>query len=232
MQDQFENKLTMYEAVVSFLDGNSTKIASLTALTDALTNLKDIILSVKEKDVEANTSETGNATVKAGHKAALVDSATTIAAALFALGSVNGDDRLKQLASYTKSTFKNMRDTQLGIDANNIKNLADANAAELAGYGITPAMIAAFDTQVTTFDSSIGTRVMGSSKSTAAFKQVGVLFGEADVILNDQMDKIMEVFRTTDTQFYDEYHNNRQIIDLGVRHRNDEEENPVTPVTP
>ena len=100
MQDQFENKLTMYEAVVSFLDGNSTKIASLTALTDALTNLKDIILSVKEKDVEANTSETGNATVKAGHKAALVDSATTIAAALFALGSVNGDDRLKPV-SYT-----------------------------------------------------------------------------------------------------------------------------------
>jgi hypothetical protein len=38
--------------------------------------------------------------------------------------------------------------------------------------------------------------------------------GQADDILGNQMDTIMEVFRESDTQFYNEYKNARVIRDL------------------
>jgi hypothetical protein len=238
MQDNLENKLTMYQTVVSLLDANSTKIASITALTDALTdaltNFKDVVSAIQEKDNEARTARTGNADVKAARRKAVEESALAIASALFALGSVTHEDRLKQLAAYNKSKLAGLRDTQLVTDVTNIKNLADANAAPLAAYGITPAMISALDTQLSSFSSSIGTRTSGSSIGVSALKQVKTRFDDADAILEEQMDKIMEVFHNSDTQFYDAYFNSRQIIDLGIRHDDDEDtpENPVNPEDP
>ena len=230
MNDKQENKLTMYEAVVNLLDSNTAKIASLTALTDLLTDFKDRVAEIKEKDLLANTAKTGNAAAKASDRTALTEDAITIAAALFALGSATGDDRLKELAAYNKSKFKSLRDTQLAIDVTNIKNLADANAAQLTGYGITAPMIAALDTKLTAFNASMGARETGADISTAAFGQLELKFKEADALLKEQMDKIMEVFRNSDPQFYNEYKNSREIADLGVRHR--EEETPEEPVNP
>jgi hypothetical protein len=230
MNDKQENKLTMFEAVVNLLDSNTAKIASLTALTDLLTDFKDRVAEIKEKDLLANTAKTGNATAKASDRTALTEDAITIAAALFALGSATDDDRLKELAAYNKSKFKSLRDTQLAIDVTNIKNLADANAAQLTSYGITAPMIAALDTKLTAFNASMGARETGADVSTAAFGQLELKFKEADTLLKEQMDKIMEVFRNSDPQFYNEYKNSREIADLGVRHR--EEETPEEPVNP
>lgn len=49
MNDVLENKLTMYEAMVSLLDGNTAKLAPITALTPVIADFKDRILAIKEK---------------------------------------------------------------------------------------------------------------------------------------------------------------------------------------
>ncbi len=42
----------------------------------------------------------------------------------------------------------------------------------------------------------------------------------------------MEIFRTSDPQFYNAYINSRQIIDLGVRHNKNDEDTPEEPENP
>lgn len=230
MNDALENKLTMYEAVASLLDSNTAKLASLTALTPVITDFKDRILAIKEKDTLANTAGAGNTAAKAADEAALINDAVTIASALFALGSATNDDRLKALSKVTKSSLVALRDTQLAIDVTNIKNLADAYAAPLAGYGITAPMIAELETKITNFNTSLGAREVGASVSTSAFSQLDVMFKDTDTLLKEQIDKIMVIFKNSDPQFYGEYVNSREIIDLGHRFKKDEP--PVTPVDP
>ena len=82
MNDVLENKLTMYEAVVSLLDSNTAKLASLTALTPVIADFKDRIAAIKEKDTLENTAKAGKSQIKAADEAALIDDAVTIASAL------------------------------------------------------------------------------------------------------------------------------------------------------
>lgn len=230
MKDSLENKLTMYGAVVSLLEANAAKIGPLTALTDQLTDLKDRIAAIKEKDTLANTASKGNASAKAADRIALMEDALTIVSALSAYGASTNDERLIELSAYNKSRLYGLRDTQLAIDVANIKSLADANSASLAGYGITPAMITELETKLTTFNASMGTKETGADVSSTAFEQLDIMFKDVDNFLKDQMDKTMKYFRNSDPQFYGEYVHSREIIDLGVRHK--DEEGPEPPEGP
>jgi hypothetical protein len=230
MNDALENKLTMYKAVESLLDSNTAKLAAITAIAPVLTDFKDRIIAITEKDTLANTAGAGTTDTKTADKAALISDAVTIASALFALGSATSDDRLKALSKVTKSSLKELRDTQLLTDVTNIKNLADSYAAPLAAYGITAPMIAALETKAANFNTSLGARETGGSVRTSAFAQLDVMFKETDTLLKDQMDKIMVIFKNSDPQFYGEYVNSREIIDLGHRFRKDEP--PASPVNP
>lgn len=231
MHDKLENKFTMYKAVQSLLDANTAKLSPITALTPLIADFKDRIVAIQAKDDLANTADAGNTSTKTNDEAALISDAVTIAAALYALGASTNDEHLKELSKVTKSSLKNLRDTQLTTQVTNIKNLADANSAELAGYGITPAMITDLNDKITAFDASLGARELGSNISSTAFQQLEVMFKETDLLLKEQMDKIMGIFRTSDPQFYGEYIQSREIIDLGHRFRGNDE-NPETPENP
>lgn len=230
MKDQLENKLTMFEAVVSLLDSNTAKLASITALTPVIAEFKDRIAAIKQKDTLANTAQAGNTATKTADEDALIADAVTIASALYALGAATNNDKLKALSKVSKSSLRALRDTQLANDVMNIKNLADGNAAELTAYGITSAMIAGLETKAHKFNTSLGNREMGSAVSTSAFAQLDAMFKETDTLLKEQIDKIMVIFQNSDPQFYGEYLECREIIDLG--HRFNKDETPKPPVNP
>ena len=44
------------------------------------------------------------------------------------------------------------------------------------------------------------------------------LFVQADEVLKEEIDPMMQVFRMSDAEFYNEYRAARVIRDLGVRH--------------
>lgn len=230
MNDTMENKFTMYKAVVKLFDDNAAKIAAITALTPVINTLKDNIAAIGETDNTARTSRKGNAAAKSADELELIEDAVVIASALFALGSSNSDDRLMALSDVTKTKLIALRDTQLITDITNIKNLADANAADLTGYGITAQMIADLDTKLTTFDTSLGKGETGASTSSAAYKSLDVLFSETDDLLENSADKIMKVFIKTDPVFYSVYESTRSIKDLG--HRYKKEDPPADPQNP
>ncbi|MBK7631790.1 MAG: hypothetical protein IPJ23_14010 [Ignavibacteriales bacterium] len=77
MNDVLENKLTMYEAMVSLLDGNTAKLAPITALTPVIADFKDRILAIKEKDTLANTAKAGKTQTKISQSSAYAQPITS-----------------------------------------------------------------------------------------------------------------------------------------------------------
>lgn len=229
MNDKQENKFTMYQAVTTLLDANTAKTASMTAFSDALTNFKDILFSISEKNIQKNTATAGRTTLKNQLQADLITSAVPIAGALYALGSATNDPRIQELGNLKKGDFLKLRDTELTDTVTNIKNLADGYAAQLAAYGITPAALSDLDTKLSVYSASIGSKESSFSTKVAAGKVLSDLFDDADAILKDQLDRMMEMFSPTDQQFYQEYKSAREIKDLGHRLETPAEPTPPTP---
>jgi hypothetical protein len=214
MNDRQENKLTMYRAVETLLDNNAAKTGPITALATAITNFKNLIGEIDTAEQEKQTATTGKTASKGEAEAILISEAVTIAAALKALGSVANDKELIEVGGETKSSLYGTRDTDLVTKTQLIHDFANTNALPLADYGITPAMITSLQTRITNFNGALGTREESVALRVAAGAEVESFFKDADNVLLNQMDTIMEVFRESDTQFYNEYKNARVIRDL------------------
>ena len=229
MTDRQENKFTMFQAVASLLDANTAKTSSMTAFATALGNFKYTMAAISEKNIQKNTATSGKTTLKNQQQTQLIESALPIAGALYALGTATNDPRIQALGDIKKGYLSNLRDTELSDVVTNIKNFADGYAAALVPYGVTAVTIAALDTKLNAYSTALGGKEASFTTRLAAGKVLSELFDDADGILKDQLDRMMEMFAPTDQQFYLEYKSAREIKDLG--HRFDEPDEP-TPPTP
>ena len=229
MTDRQENKFTMYEAVSDLLDANTAKTASMPAFVTAFNSFKDAMAAISEKNIQKNTATTGRTATKNQKQTELIEAAVPVAGALYALGTATEDPRLQALGNVKKGYLSNLRDTELTDAVTNIKNLADGYSADLADYGITAAIISALDTKLTAYSSALGTKESSVSTRVAAGKVLEDLFDDADSILKDQLDRMMEMFAPSDQQFYQEYKSAREIKDLGHRLETPAEPTPPTP---
>ncbi|MBK7381135.1 MAG: hypothetical protein IPJ03_19470 [Ignavibacteriales bacterium] len=72
MLDRQENKLTMFEAVISLLDANTVKTAAIAAFAATYTVFKNFVAQIKVKDVEKGGATTGKTSTKNEDKSALI----------------------------------------------------------------------------------------------------------------------------------------------------------------
>ena len=213
MNDVLENKLSMYIAVAAYLKENTSIIAPVTALTEALNNFNSIIQQIKEKELLRKTSTAGKAKIKNQLKQKLVNSTLVISSAIFAYASSTKNLKLKAIADLNKRKITNSRDTAIVGIADIIKTTADSISAELTAYGITAPQLTELQNLKEQYDSSIGSTANSLSTKTTAGKILPTHFKQADLLLKEQLDKIMEKFSSSDKQFYTGYKNVRKIID-------------------
>jgi hypothetical protein len=185
--------------------------------------------SINEKNIQKDSVTAGKTSLKNQQQLDLIEATVPIAAALYALATATNDLHIKEIANVKKGTLQNLRDTELTDKITLIKNTADAQAAPLAAYGVNAAAIAALDTKLSTYNLALGGKESSFAVKSAAGQVLSDLFNQADAVLKDQLDRMMEMFKPSDDQFYLEYKSAREIKDLG--HRFDEPDEP-TPPTP
>ena len=224
MNDRLENKRTMYKAVTDLLDANTAKTSSMTAFATALNSFKDLVDAISEKNLLKDSATSGKTALKTQLQNDLIASTVPVAAALFALGSATNDPRIQALGDVKKGDLQNLRDTELTDKVILIKNTADTYAADLVAYGVAAPDIAALETKSTAYNTSLGGKESSFSTKSSAGRVMEDLFKQADTILTDQLDRMMEKFNSSDQQFYLEYKSAREIRDLG--HRFDDDDTP------
>mgnify|MGYP001031277974 CR=1 FL=1 len=227
MRDTLENKYTMYRAVETLLDDNAAKTASIPIFATRLTEFKDVLLQIVDKEDNRNTATLGMTADKRAKRSAMIEDAAVLAAKIRTLGFDTKDERLIQMGDFKRSDLDKMRDTQLLPTVLGIKNEADANSASLVPYGVTPVIITDLDSKMTDYNAALGSKESSFSVKGAAYTALLGLFDSADDILKNKLDNLMEGFKTSDNEFYNQYKIAREIHDLGVRHEQPEE--PVEP---
>ena len=219
MTKTHENKLTMYEAVQTILDANASKAAAIPAFAGSVTKFKGLIQSIKGKSMEYLGASAGKAAAKGQAEEDLLTILTPVASGLFVMAVAQKNVELQEKVTLSERAMRRARDTEVAGRAAGLLALAKENQTSLAAYGVTDVMLSDLESRLAAFNASIANLESGVAGRVVARATIYELFDEADRVLTEEIDRLMEMMLGPNPQFYNEYFAARVIKDLGIRHR-------------
>ena len=214
MTKREENKLSMYKAVLKFFDDNVAKLERIPVIASIIEGYRGLVGEVESKHEEHQTAAKGFADHKGDRKVDLVEELVTIGDILFAYAARINDQRLKALFKVTPSGLKEMRDTELLNRARTMHDRAEEHLTDLEEFTIDEAVLQVLQERIDAYEEALTGREAAAGTQTAARVALTDRFSAVDDILYDQLDPLMEVFRTEDRDFYNEYKSVRVIKDI------------------
>ncbi len=224
-----ENRLTMLEAVNTFLSENQAVISDVAELVqnqNALIEKKNLIHAKEDQRMNASKGKTKT---KEATRKAVTSFAITIAGALFSFAKKSDNISLMAKSNFTTARLNKIRDSELPITLNSLRDLTQANIDSLEQFGVTPEMLTALEVKITNYVKALGEKESAVATRSSASKALSVLFKEADSILKT-IDKLAVRFRETNLQFYNGYKSARIVRITGVRHKTIPVQPQETPV--
>lgn len=214
MTDREENKLSMYEAVIKFLDKNEAKLSVIPAFAPLTEALKQAVGQIYERNAEFTAATDGTTNEKKVAENVLINEAVSLAGMCRSYASANGNERLKARTKVTASDLTHMRDTELDSQVQVLRDTITEYLPELGDYGVTEELVTDFMSLADAYHSAMQSREAASAEQSAARQNLTEAFREVDRILYDQIDPLMEAFRTRDPKLYNGYQAVRVIKDI------------------
>jgi hypothetical protein len=209
-----ENRLTMYKSVHSFLQENATATSAIPILTTLGGELGRIITEIEQLHSAHQSVAKGRAAEKEAIEDRMIEQLVATAAGLYVWAVQQSNMNVRDVAKVTPSALKRMRDTELLVRAQTISQYLEQSLSELADYGVTTAMVERLKSTITEYDAALAGTGSSAAKKTTQRGQLGGAFDHMDDLLHNRLDPMMEVFRSTEKNLYNEYMNTRVIRDL------------------
>ena len=209
-----ENINSMFKAVSSLLAANQAKIDTLPALANSVSNFNQKLGDIQNKDAEYTHLTSGKTNMKNSAEEDMIEALLPIASAVNVYAKINGKADLKENSKVTVSDLRRLRDSELLIKAQYLHDIAQTNIADLANFGVAEANLTNLQSLIDTYKSSIEVKDTSFAEKSAARESLSKLFDDANEILKEEIDMLMELFRTSDSDFYNSYKSARVIRDL------------------
>ncbi|MGZ5522475.1 MAG: hypothetical protein ACXWF1_05000 [Chthoniobacterales bacterium] len=223
-QDQ-DNIRTMFDTTVAFLDAHNAVWSGMTAFADAVTRVKAAVTAIDTAADKQQTPTTGVTGDKADARNDLEERVLEIADQLSALAAKSGDNTLGAQVEMTKSSLDKMQDSDLEQTAERVANLATANIAALAAYGVVAGDVTALSTAKTTFAGMKTAPRSAAVERSAQTTSIPQLIATARSIFRNELDKMVTKFKKTNNDFFNGYFAARVIVNKAAT----QAKKPATP---
>jgi hypothetical protein len=208
-----EAKLNMYQVVQGHCADNSAIVDTNTGFKTGVTDFGGVVSQIDSGAQLVSPNLTGIAIDKNVSKKDLSREAATMAGRIYAFASKNGNNTLKQQADLAESDFLRLKDAELAPACQAIHDLAETNKVALKDYGVTDEKLAALQTKIDAYAAAVPkprSAIAGRKTTKANIRQ---LFKQADAVLIDQMDRLVNDFAADHPEFVAGYFNARIIVD-------------------
>lgn len=226
-----DNRLARDQRVLALLKKNTALFVKVPRLVEVTTELETVIGSITRLAGVKDSATSGTAEAKNNAETDLVNSLMKVGGSLRSLARLDKDASMKEQASLRRSRLSRMRAPQLSIKAESIFELATANAEKLTAHGTSAESLAALRSKIDAFDEAVGMQGTGMAKQVGATENLPDLFKDADEILHEEINGLVENLRDDYPDFYAQYNSAKEIKDLGLRHNpppDDPEKPPET----
>jgi len=187
--------------------------------------VSDVKAAFSAKLNEINTAggmqkerSTGATKDKADARVALEEKGFFISSVLKSYAFINSDhDLLNKKVYITSSGFRLFREAELLVAIENLNATATEIIEALQPYGVTQATLDALMAARTDFLNvmSLPRKIISTRKATT--ETIATLLQQAVALLDDRMDSLMVVFKSTEAHFFNGYFNDRRIHRTGHR---------------
>lgn len=219
-----ENKVSMYKVVLFLCEQNLTLMGLFVAINNLFILFKQKVNEIDSLIQQKLIITTGLSVDKKNMKKQLADLTERVAGAVHAYADSISDNSLMHEVHYSVWSLLKMRDTALIDVCKNIYNIANANAANIAGFGVDAVMLQTFNTSIGLFENKSPQPTEAREHSAMLTVVIQQKEKEIDTFLKNRLDKSINMLKTSDPNFVKEFFNARQVIDLGIRHLKTKEE--------
>ncbi len=208
-----EAKLNMYQVVQGYCAENSAIVDTNIAFKDSVTDFGVEVAAIDSGAQLVGTNLTGIAADKTVSRSSLTTETVTMAGRIYAYAAKIGNNTLKQAADITDTDLRRFKDGELAPACQAVHDLADANKVELADYGVTAPKLAALQALITAFAADVPKPRAAIAGRKTTREQIRQRYENADSILRDRMDRLVNDFAANNAEFVAGYFNARIIVD-------------------
>lgn len=213
-----QNRLSMFEAVHSYLRENESAFAETTELVEAMNTLRAKINTIMElDDLKSNVSK-GRTSLKNETRDTAITAGNALAGAIYAHAKKTKNVMLADKTSITISRLESIRDIELVLFLNSVKDLATEYLQALSGFGITGEKFEEYKQKFNLYFEALTSRESSRAKRIGASKALVTNFSETEELLKS-IGKLVEAYRDDNIQFFNGYVAARSIKDLGSRRK-------------
>lgn len=223
MSTNQENKLTMYQAVVTYLSTQENITKDLPNFSECFAQLKETVNKINENKKIQETQITGITKQKNEWKELLVDLASEVANKVKTYATFAKNTILKKEVDYTDTALRKVANNVLKDRAQIIHDKAKENLAQLGAYRLDQTLLDKLNEAIVKFGEAMPTTRVSQVNKKGITTQLKNLFAEADELLKDKLDSLLLILRKDEAELYRGYTNARIIIDLKGRGKNKEE---------
>lgn len=155
MRKREANRLTMFESVISYMDVNGAKCASIPIIGETVTQLKLDVTELKAMDLEFVGRTIAETREKRLKEEALISVIFKVASALFVLGIKTKNTDLIVKNKVTKSGLDTMREPLLVNKSTEILTMGNQYKDALVNYGIDDAILTEAQAAIEAFEEAI-----------------------------------------------------------------------------
>jgi len=222
MLKRLENKLTMLNAVLSFLKLNISAWGNSTVMAELITKLETLIGEIKSIRRITDSDLTGITAEKLVQQEVLINKAYEMSSILYAMASRSENKVLQGKVDFTENELIEARGGDLISTCKTIATLVGENLTALIPYELTEADVTVLEEMIRNFSNNLPTHRVSVSERKAANDRLKEVFSTVDTLVNEQLDRMMVRYRNGSTDLYAAYNNARMTVQYGIRHEKEE----------
>jgi hypothetical protein len=223
------NKTRMYESVDVVLKNNAVQIQTIQAFPPEVLRFRNLVGAISIKVGEQSTAPAGKVEARDQAKEVLEKSLFVVMKGTKLLAQKNNDSELLALSTTSFSDIERLKDIELRDKAKSILEKANAAKDALVEFGITNEKLTGLSANIDGFIAAMEDLAGGETGRIAATTSLANLIKETDDAL-EKIDDLADILDDTYPEFGLQYKAARVIKDLGVTHK-DKEENKTAGTT-
>ena len=218
MEKLIENVITMLMTTHATFRKYLAIWTGFTAMEQYDVELEGILNNVEHYSSVQKGKVTGTREDKEKRQTDMVNAALIVAAGIWSYATDTENHELAEKSNFVVSKFDNMRDTERISASELIRDLANDNIAALGPYKIIPPVVTDLNNKIDQYRLYIPKPKMAINTKAGAKIEV-INLTDKGKLLCKKVDKLMEFYKITNPDFFEEYFRSRNIVDLGHRTR-------------
>jgi hypothetical protein len=211
------NRVNMFKTVAAYLDRHNLIWSTMAPLAAAVQTFNDKIAAIDAASREQETPS-GAAENKAAAREALEDVLFLTCEALGVLSHTSNNHELRALTALSPTAISKLNGEELAGRATTVLSEANARKTELAPLQVTQANLDELTQALDAFGGAKEQPRTAMAERMAQTETLADSIREANGILRDQIDRLVNLFRRTNSEFVAGYRGARVVVDRVARH--------------